>query len=73
MHKTGWYLDFRLLFTPSLKHEIPNLVYNLVSLEKKFGAIVNWVLKDLVSVLEGIRQRRGRGGARRCTVSPPVR
>ena len=46
MHKTGWYLDFRLLFTPSLKHEIPNLVFNLVSLEKKFGAIVSWVLNN---------------------------
>ena len=33
------------MFTPSLKHEIPNLVFNLVSLENKFGAIVNWVLK----------------------------
>ena len=43
-HKTGWYLDFRAVLTPSLKHEIPNLVFNLVSLEKRFGAIVNWVL-----------------------------
>ena len=43
-HKTGWYLDFRTVLTPSLKHEIPNLVFNLVSLEKRFGAIVNWVL-----------------------------
>ena len=22
MHKKGWYLDFRIVFTPSLKHEI---------------------------------------------------
>ena len=43
--KTGWYLDFRAVLTPSLKHEIPNLVSYLVSLEKRFGAIVNWVLK----------------------------
>ena len=46
MHKTGRYLDFRIVFTPSLKHEIPNLVFNLDSLEKKFGAVVNWVLKN---------------------------
>ena len=45
MHQTGWYIDLRIVFTPSFEHEIPNLVYNLVSLEKKFGAIVNWVLK----------------------------
>ena len=44
--KTGWYLDFRAVLTPSLKHEIPNLVFNLVSLEKRFGAIVNWVLNE---------------------------
>ena len=48
-HKTGWYLDFRAVLTPSLKHEIPNLVFNLVSLEKRFGAIVNWVLNISVS------------------------
>ena len=49
MHLAGWYLDFRIVFTPSLKHEIPNLVFNLVSFENKFGAIVNWVLKNLSS------------------------
>ena len=45
MHKTGWYIDLRIVFTHSFEHEIPNLVFNLVSLEKKFGAIVSWVLK----------------------------
>ena len=44
MHKTGWYIDLRIVFTHSFEHEIPNLVFNLVSLEKKFGAIVSWVL-----------------------------
>ena len=44
MHKTGWYTDLRIVFTHSFEHEIPNLVFNLVSLEKKFGAIVSWVL-----------------------------
>ena len=44
MHKTGGYIDLRIVFTHSFEHEIPNLVFNLVSLEKKFGAIVNWVL-----------------------------
>ena len=34
-HKTGRHLDFRIVFTPSLKHEIPNLVYNLDQLRKK--------------------------------------
>ena len=34
-HKTGWYLDFRIVFSPSLKHEIPNLVYDLDQLRKK--------------------------------------
>ena len=29
MHKTGWYIHFRNVFTPSFEHEIPNLVYNL--------------------------------------------
>ena len=46
MHKTGRYIDLRIVFTHSFEHEISNLVFNLVSLEKKFGAIVNWVLKD---------------------------
>ena len=46
MHKTGWYIDLRIVFTHSFEHEIPNLVFNLVSLEKKFGAIVSWVLKN---------------------------
>ena len=50
-HKTGWYLDFRAVLTPSLKHEIPNLVFNLVSLEKKFGAIVSWVLNIRLQVV----------------------
>ena len=45
MHKTGSYIDLRIVFTHSFEHEIPNLVFNLVSLEKKFGAIVSWVLK----------------------------
>ena len=47
MHKTGWHLDLRIVFTPSFEHEqIPNLVYNLDQLiEKKFEAIVSWVLK----------------------------
>ena len=45
MHKTEWYIDLRIAFTHSFEHEIPNLVFNLVSLEKKFGAIVSWVLK----------------------------
>ena len=45
MHKTGWYIDLRIVFTHSFEHEIPNLVFNLVSLEKRFRAIVNWVLK----------------------------
>ena len=27
-HKTGWYLDFRAVLTPSSKHEISNLVFN---------------------------------------------
>ena len=46
MHKTGWYLDFRIVFTPSFEHhEIPNLVYNLDQVRKKFGAVVSWVLK----------------------------
>ena len=44
MHKTGWYIDLRIVFTHSFEHEIPNLVFNLVSLEKKFGAIVSWIL-----------------------------
>ena len=43
-HKTGNHLDFRIVFTPSFEHETPNLMYNLVSLEKKIGAIVSWVL-----------------------------
>ena len=47
MHKTGWYIDLRIVFTHSFEHEIPNLVFNLVSLEKKFGAIVSWVLNAL--------------------------
>ena len=47
MHKTGWYIDLRIVFTHSFEHEIPNLVFNLVSLEKKFGAIVSWVLNNL--------------------------
>ena len=46
MHKTGWYIDLRIVFTHSFEHEIPNLVFNLVSLEKKFGAIVSWVLNN---------------------------
>ena len=46
MHKTGWYIDLRIVFTHSFEHEIPNLVFNLVSLEKKFGAIVSWVLNE---------------------------
>ena len=50
MHKTGWYIDLRIVFTHSFEHEIPNLVFNLVSLEKKFGAIVSWVLKYLWQV-----------------------
>ena len=45
MHKTGWYIDLRIVFTHSFEHEFPNLVFNLVSLEKKFGAIVSWVLE----------------------------
>ena len=60
MHKTGWYIDLRIVFTHSFEHEIPNLVFNLVSLEKKFGAIVSWVFNDrsplihhLVDVLVG--------------------
>ena len=48
MHRTGWYIHFRIVFTPSFEHEISNLVYNefLVSLEKKIGAIVSWVLHE---------------------------
>ena len=54
MHKTGWYIDLRIVFTHSFEHEIPNLVFNLVSLEKKFGAVVSWVLKnDTTKVLSG--------------------
>ena len=50
MHKTGWYLDLRMVFTPSFEHEIPNLVYNLDQLiKKKFWAIVSWVLKNPTS------------------------
>ena len=45
MHKTGWHIDLRIVITHSFEHEIPNLVFNLVSLEKKFGAIVSWILK----------------------------
>ena len=55
-HKTGWYLDFRAVLTPSLKHESSNLVFNLDSLEKRFGAIVNWVL-NLSLVFEGDQVR----------------
>ena len=44
MHETGWYIDLRIVVTHSFEQEIPNLVFNLVSLEKKFGAIVSWVL-----------------------------
>ena len=51
IHLEGWYLDFRIVFAPSFEHEIPNLVYNLrISLEKKFGAIVSWVLNVWFSV-----------------------
>ena len=47
MHKTGWYIDLRIVFTPSFEHEIPDLVYTIwISLEKKFGAVVNGVLKN---------------------------
>ena len=49
MHKTGWYIDLRIVFTHSFEHEIPNLVFNLVSSEKKFGAVVSWVLKKCLS------------------------
>ena len=35
MHKTGWYLDLRIVFIPSFEHEIPNLIYNLDQLRKK--------------------------------------
>ena len=46
MHKIGWYIDLRIVFTHSFEHEITNLVFNLDSLEKRFGAIVNWVLNN---------------------------
>ena len=57
MHKTGWYIDLRIVFTHSFEHEIPNLVFNLVSLEKKVGAIVSWVLKEPIDRAT-IHQRR---------------
>ena len=44
MHKTERYIDLRIVFTHSFEHGIPHLVFNLISLEKKFGAIVSWVL-----------------------------
>ena len=47
MHKTGWYIDLRIVIAHSFEHEIPNLVFNyLVSLEKKIRAVVSWVLKE---------------------------
>ena len=46
MPKTGGYIDLRIVFTHSFEHEIVNLVFNLVSLEKKFGAVVSWVLNN---------------------------
>ena len=33
IHLAGRYLDFRIVFTHSFEHEIPNLVYNLGQLE----------------------------------------
>ena len=55
MHLAGWYFDFRIVFTPSFEHhEIPNLVYNLVSLEKKFGAIVSWVLNQWMKMKKSV-------------------
>ena len=35
MHKTGKYVDLKIVFTPSFEHEIPNLVYSLDQLRKK--------------------------------------
>ena len=44
MHKTGWNIALKIVINHSSEHEIPNLDLNLVSLEKKFGAIVSWFL-----------------------------
>ena len=69
-HKTGWYLDFRAVLTPSLKHEIPNLVFNLVSLEKRFGAIVNWVLNVTLTFIFSRQPKRYQQLRTWCTIQP---
>ena len=60
MHKTGRYLDFRIVFAPSFEHhEIPNLVYNLLGqLRKKiWGYYVSWVLNVHSLITVGPRVR----------------
>ena len=76
MQKTGWYIDLGIVFTHSCEDEIPNLVFNLVSLEKKFGAIVSWVLNEpsvvnMVGVL-GISGALPSAAAAQCVASLPL-
>ena len=47
MHLAGRYLDSRVLFPPLLKQEIQIGLTIRISLEKKSGAVVSWVLNNL--------------------------
>ena len=56
MHSAGCrYLDFRILFPPLFKHEIPNFRFTT---ELEEGSIVNHLLKDSTSTgsTEGIAE-----------------
>ena len=48
MHKTGWYIDLRIVFTHSFERVKFQIWFSiwLAYLGKKFGAIVSWILKN---------------------------
>ena len=53
MHKTGWYLDFRIVCTPSLNHEIPKFGFQFGQLRKKI-----WGYSELGPQIMMIEQKQ---------------
>ena len=46
VHLAGWYLDFRILFSPLFEQEFPNYLYNnWLSFRTELGSTVHHVLK----------------------------
>ena len=54
MHSAGCYLDFRILFSPRSNKKFHIRFTTRIRLEKKFGAIVSWVLKDRIDFFQAL-------------------